>query len=237
MLGAADHVRAGVFAAEAPRWQPLVADYSDDDVLVAGLRSGDDGAFAWLLDRYDGRLRRLARTFVASAASADEVVQETWLAVIEGIDRFEQRSSLKTWVYRILVNKARTRGVREKRSVPFAAVVGDGDGLGPTFAADRFLPPDHPRWPGHWAVNPTAWEALPPERLEASETTDRIRAAIDDLPAMHRVVITCRDIEGWSSAEVCELLDLTPANQRVLLHRARAKVRNVLEDYLAVVAP
>lgn len=204
---------------------------------MAGLRAGDEAAFTWLLDRYDGPLRRLARTFVASAASADEVVQETWLAVIEGIDRFERRSALKTWIYRILMNKARTRGVREKRSVPFAAVVGDGDGLGPTFAAERFLPPDHPHWPGHWAVDLPAWEALPPEQLEARETTERIHAAIDELPAIHKVVITCRDIEGWSSAEVCELLDLTPANQRVLLHRARAKVRSMLEGYLAVAAP
>ena len=217
----------------------MADDYSDDTVLVAGLRAGDDNAFGWLLDRYDGPLRRLARTFVASAATADEVVQETWLAVIEGIDRFEKRSSVKTWIYRILMNKARTRGTRDKRSIPFTAVVGDGEGwgLGPTFAADRFLPADHPRWPGHWAVEPPAWEALPPEQLEAQETAARIRAAIDDLPAVHKVVITCRDIEGWSSAEVCDLLDLTPANQRVLLHRARAKVRNALEDYLAVVAP
>jgi RNA polymerase sigma-70 factor (ECF subfamily) len=215
----------------------LADDYSDDVVLVAALRAGDEDAFRWLVDRHDGPLRRLARTFVASAAAADEVVQESWLAVIEGIDRFERRSSVKTWIYRIVMNKARTRGVRDKRSVPFTAVVGDGDGLGRTFPADRFLPSDHPRWPGHWAVDPPAWEGLPPEQLEAQEATDRIRAAIDDLPAVHKVVITCRDIEGWSSSEVCHLLDLTPANQRVLLHRARAKVRSALEDYFSVVAP
>lgn len=207
-----------------------------DDVLVAALRAGDDDAFAWLLDRYDGPLRRLARSFVGSPASADEVVQETWLAVIEGIDRFEQRSSLKTWIYRILMNKARTRGLRDKRSVPFTDVAGAGD-LGPTFPPTRFLPPDHPRWPGHWAAEPPAWEGLPPEQLEARETVERVRAAIDQLPTVHKLVITCRDVEGRSSAEVCDLLGLTPANQRVVLHRARAKVRSALEDYFSGVAP
>jgi RNA polymerase sigma-70 factor, ECF subfamily len=215
---------------------PDRSDYPDE-LLVAALRAGDDDAFAWLLDRYNGPLRRLARTFVGSSATAEEVVQETWLAVIEGIDRFEQRSSLKTWTYRILMNKARTRGVRDSRSVPFTAVVGAGDDLGPIFPADRFLPPDHPRWPGHWAAEPPAWEGLPPEHLEARETVERVRAAIDQLPDVHKLVITCRDVEGWSSAEVCDLLDLTPANQRVLLHRARAKVRSALEDYFSAVAP
>ena len=214
------------------------SDRSDypDELLVAALRAGDHDAFAWLLDRYGGPLRRLARSFVGSSATADEVVQETWLAVIEGIDRFEQRSSLKTWIYRILMHKARTRGVRDKRSIPFSAVVGEGD-LGPTFPVDRFLPPDHPRWPGHWAAEPPAWEGLPPERLEARETVEWVRAAIDQLPTVHKLVITCRDVEGWSSAEVCDLLDLTPANQRVVLHRARAKVRSALEDYFSAVVP
>jgi RNA polymerase sigma-70 factor (ECF subfamily) len=208
-------------------------DYTDDVVLVSGLRAGHDDAFGWLLDRYDRPLRRLARTFVGSAASADEVVQETWVAVIEGIDRFEQRSSLKTWIYRILMNKARTRGVRDKRSVPFATLGVEG----PTFPADRFLPADHPQWPGHWAAEPPAWEGLPQQQLEARETLDRVRAAIAGLPEVHRMVITYRDVEGWSAAEVCELLELTPANQRVVLHRARAKVRASLEDYLAAVVP
>jgi RNA polymerase sigma-70 factor (ECF subfamily) len=203
-------------------------DYSDDGVLVAGLRAGDDDAFAWLLDQHDRPLRRLARTFVGSAATADEVVQETWVAVIEGIDRFEQRSSVKTWIHRILMNKARTRGVRDKR---------DGPLPGPTFPAHQFLPDDHPRWPGHWAVEPATWEGLPQQQLEARETLDRVRAAIAELPEVHRMVITYRDVEGCSAAEVCDLLDLTPANQRVVLHRARAKVRAALADWLAVVVP
>jgi RNA polymerase sigma-70 factor, ECF subfamily len=205
------------------------AGYCDDAMLVASLRGGDAAAFAWLLDRYHQPLGRLARSFVASAAAAEEVVQETWLAVIEGIDRFEQRSSLKTWMYRILMNKARTRGVRDKRSVPFSALTPDG--LGPTFPPDHFLPDDDPDWPGHWAREPLAWEQLPPERLEADETIERIRAAIDALPEIHGQVITLRDVEGWTSAEVCDLLELSPANQRVVLHRARAKVRSALESY------
>lgn len=211
-------------------------DYADDTILVERLRAGDDDAFAWLLDRYDRRLRRLARTFVGTAAAADEVVQEAWLAVIEGIDRFEQRSSLKTWIYRILMNKARTQGVRDKRSVPFSAMSGDDAELGATFPPDRFLPPDHPRWPGHWAAPPSAWEELPHERLDARETLDRVATAIAGLPALHRQVITLRDVEGWSSSEVCDALDLTPGNQRVVLHRARARVRGSLATYFEAVA-
>ena len=207
-------------------------DYTDDAVLVAGLRAGDDRAFACLLDRHDRPLRRLARTFVGSSAAADEVVQETWLAVIEGIDRFEQRSSVKTWIYRILMNKARTRGLRDKRSLPFSSVDREDLSPGPAFPPDRFLPADHPEWPGHWASAPPAWEGLPETVLEARETLARVRAAIDELPPQHRQVITLRDLEEWSSAEVCALLDLTAANQRVILHRARAKVRETLESYL-----
>lgn len=210
---------------------------SDDAAVVAALRAGDEDAFARLLDRYDAPLRRLARSFVSSAATADEVVQDTWLAVIEGIDRFEQRSSLKTWIYRILMNKARTRGARDKRSIVFSAAALDADGLGPTFPPDRYLPPGHPSWPGHWATEPSAWESLPQQQLDARETLERVRAAIADLPTVHRVVITLRDVEECSSAEVCELLDLTPANQRVVLHRARAKVRAALEEYFAAVTP
>jgi RNA polymerase sigma-70 factor (ECF subfamily) len=213
--------------------EPLDLAYADDAVLVAALRRGDEGAFAWLLDRYHQPLRRLARSFVATPTAGDEVVQETWLAVIEGIDRFEQRSSLKTWIYRILMNKAKTRGVRDKRSVPFSALSSDGDGdlHGPTFSPDHFLPDDHPEWPGHWATPPPPWEQLPQQRLEAHETIEQVRAALEDLPQPHRQVMTLRDIEGWSSAEVCAVLDLTPANQRVVLHRARAKVRAALESY------
>jgi RNA polymerase sigma-70 factor, ECF subfamily len=211
---------------------PDVRDYADDAVLVAALRAGDEAAFAWAFDRHDGMLRRLARTFVATQAAADEVVQETWLAVIEGIDRFEGRASVRTWITRILMNKARTRGVRDKRSVPFSSSAAPSSVDDPTFPADRFLPPDHPRWPGHWAAPPPPWDELPAERVEARETLDRVRAAIAALPPLHRQVITLRDVDGWSPDEICTVLDLTPANQRVVLHRARARVRAALETYL-----
>lgn len=214
---------------------PAGARFGDDDVLVTALRAGDEAAFAWLLDRYDRSLRRLARTFVATPAAADEVVQETWLAVIEGLDRFEGRAALKTWVCRILVNKARTRGVRDKRSVPFSALTGDAaDDRDPTFPPDRFLPAGD-AWAGHWATPPTPWDELPPDRLEATETLAEVRAAIAALPQPHRTVITLRDVDGWTSQEVCDVLDLTPANQRVVLHRARARVRAALDAYLTEV--
>lgn len=213
--------------------QPPADRFADDGALVAALRQGDEVAFGWLLDRYDRSLRCLARTFVSTPAAADEVVQETWLAVVEGIDRFEGRAALKTWLHRILVNRARTRGTRDKRSVPFSSLADDG--LGPTFPPDRFLPPDDPRWPGHWAVPPTPWDELPADRLEAVETLRVVRAAIAALPQPHRTVITLRDVEGWSAPEVCAVLDLTAGNQRVVLHRARARVRAAIEAHLTEV--
>ena len=211
----------------------MAIDFSDDEVLVRQLRRGDETAFSWLVGRYDRALRRLALDFVSTPAVADEVVGDTWLAVIEGIDRFEGRSSLKTWIYRILMNKAKTRGIREKRTVPFSSVGAghDGGGDGPAFAPDRFRPPDDPDWPGHWASPPSAWQEQPVERLEAAETLAQVRAAIDALPATQRTVITLRDLRGFTSGEVSELLSVSPGNQRVLLHRARAAVRRHLERY------
>jgi RNA polymerase sigma-70 factor (ECF subfamily) len=206
-------------------------DYSDDGVLVDALCRRDDAAFAWLLDRYDGSLRRLARNYVPSAAVADEVVQETWLAVIRGIDGFERRSSLKTWLFRILMNVARTRGVREQRTIPFSSARGAmEEGSEPAVDPDRFLPADSRR-PGHWASLPTRWEHEPEERLLSAETTRFVSEAIDMLPPAQREVITLRDIEGWTSVEVCNALSVSETNQRVLLHRARAKVRRALEAH------
>jgi RNA polymerase sigma-70 factor (ECF subfamily) len=206
-------------------------DFSDDEVLVRQLRRGDEAAFVWLVGRYDRALRRLALDFVATPAIADEVVGDTWLAIIEGIDRFEGRSSLKTWIYRILMNKAKTRGIREKRTVPFSSVGGGGsqEGEALTFPPDRFRPPGDPEWPGHWASPPAPWQEQPVERLEAVEALAQVRTAIDALPANQRTVITLRDVRGLTSDEVCDLLDVSPGNQRVLLHRARAAVRRQLE--------
>jgi RNA polymerase sigma-70 factor (ECF subfamily) len=207
-------------------------DFSDDLTLVTALRSGDETAFTWLLDRYHAPLHRTARMYVATDAQADEVVQETWMAVLRGIDRFEQRSSLKTWLYRILMNIARTHGVRESRTVPFSSAAGAmADGAEPTFDPDRFRPPDDPDWPGHWATLPLDWEHQPESRLLAGETLTLVAAIIATLPPAQREVLTLRDVEGWTSVEVCNALGLTETNQRVLLHRGRAKVRRALETY------
>lgn len=197
--------------------------------LIAGLRARDEEAFMRLVDLYGGPLLRLARTFVRDRAVAEEVVQEAWLGVLRGIDRFEGRSSLKTWLYRILTNTAKTRGVRESRSVPFSALGGDDDG--PTVDPDRFQGPDG-QHPGGWRSFPVSWDAVPEQRLLGDETQEVIRRTIEALPESQRIVISLRDIEGWSSEEVRNVLDLSETNQRVLLHRARAKVRRALEEYL-----
>ena len=202
----------------------------EEERLLRGLKSGDESSFAWLVDRYSASLLRVALVYVRDRAVAEEVVQETWLGVIRGIERFEGRSSLKTWIFRILANKAKTRGERERRTMPFSAL----NGAGPTEPAvdpERFLDADHPTWPGHWASPPASWEGIPEDRLLAGETLGRIQDAIADLPAAQAHVITLRDVEGWSAEEVCALLGVSGGNQRVLLHRARSKVRRALEDY------
>ena len=197
--------------------------------LIEGLRARDEKAFMTLVDQYGPSLLRLARTFVRDPAVAEEVVQETWLGVLRGIDRFEGRSSLKTWIYRILVNTAKTRGVRESRSLPFSALGADDDG--PTVDPDRFQGLDG-RHPGHWSSFPASWDTSPEERLVSAEMQEIIRRAIEALPDSQRIVISLRDVEGWSSEEVRNVLDVSETNQRVLLHRARAKVRRALEEYL-----
>jgi RNA polymerase sigma-70 factor (ECF subfamily) len=176
-------------------------------------------------------LRRLARNYVATAAVADDVVQETWLAVVKGIDGFEERSAVSTWLYRILANIARTRGVREHRSIPFSSAAGALDeGAGPAVDPERFGTPGAPGY-GGWVAPPTPWDDEPETRLESSEVFDVVRAAVDELPPAQREVITLRDLEGWTSTEVRNALDLSETNQRVLLHRARAKVRRAVEAY------
>jgi RNA polymerase sigma-70 factor (ECF subfamily) len=203
---------------------------SSDAQLVAALRAGDEDAYRRIVTEWHAMLVRVARIFVPSRAVAEEVVQETWLRVLGALDRFEGRSSLRTWVFRILVNTAKTRAQREGRVVPFSALNDPGRIPEAAVDADRFVGPDDERYPGHWSSPP---RQLPEERLLAAETRERIAAAIDELPAAQRAVISLRDIAGWSSDEVRNALDLTDVNQRVLLHRARAKVRRALEDYLA----
>ena len=204
----------------------------DEKALVERLRHGDEAAFRALIEMYNAMLVRVARMYVSSQAVAEEVVQETWLAVLQGIDRFEGRSSLKTWVFRILTNRAKTRGGREARSVPFSALGGETEAGEPAVPEERFLSAEDPRAPHAWATPPRSWARLPEERLEARETIDCIRMAIADLPDAQRTVIALRDIDGWTAMEVCDALEITDANQRVLLHRARSKVRLACEAQL-----
>jgi len=191
----------------------------DDRVLIDRMRAGDGRAFEALVTAHDGSLRRVARTFVHTPGAADEVVQETWLGVVRGLGGFEGRSSLRTWIFRILANVARTRAAQDARSVPFSSLeVDDEPALEPSaFAAD-----------GSWASAPVRLDADPEGALLGSELRERLLEAVDELPPAQRAVITLRDIVGVPAEEVCELLDVSDGNQRVLLHRARARVRIAL---------
>ena len=199
--------------------------------LVERLRSGDEAAFESLVDYHSAALLRLAKVFVTAQAVAEEVVQETWMAVLVGLSRFEGRSSLKTWIFRILTNCAKTRAQREGRNIPFSSLPElDTDHPEPAVDPDRFLPAEH-QWPGHWISFPLDWCEMPEERLLARETRACIDKAIEALPPGQREIIILRDLEGWTSDEACSFLGISEVNQRVLLHRARSKVRGVLEKY------
>ncbi len=212
-----------------PRGSPAT---SDEFGLVEALRQRDEAAFMALVEQYHPSLVRLATVYVRDPAVAEEVAQETWLGVLQGIDRFEGRSSLKTWIFRILTNRAKTRGQREGRSIPFSAIRDPGaEPAEPSVDPDRFLPSEHPHWPNHWVSPPTDWSEIPEERLLAQETRAVIQSAVEALPPSQRAVITLRDIEGWTSKEACNVLGISETNQRVLLHRARSRVRRALEQY------
>lgn len=203
-----------------------------EDELVARLRARDDVAFAALVDRYYQSLLHVARGYVATREAAEDVVQDTFLGVIRGIDTFEGRSSVKTWMFSILVNRARTRGERDGRIRPFSSVGNPGDPSdpgGPTVDPDRFEKVG--RWAGGWTTPPPSRE-LPEAHTLATEMGARLMEAIASLPAAQRAVLELRDVQGFGASEVCELLDISEANQRVLLHRARARARNLLEDYI-----
>jgi RNA polymerase sigma-70 factor, ECF subfamily len=205
--------------------------------LLSALRAGDEGAFASLVERYSAPLLRVAVAIVGTRAVAEEVVQETWLGFLTGLDRFEGRASLKTWLFRILTNSAKTRAARERRSVPFSALAAaEASADERAVDADRFLPADHDRWPGHWTSPPRSWADTPERRLLGAETRRVVTDAIERLPEAQRVVITLRDVAGWSGEEVCAALAVSDGNQRVLLHRARSRVRAALEDYLTASA-
>ncbi len=201
-----------------------------EKLLLDRLRSGDKAAFLELVQRYHTSLLSTAAFYVRRRDVAEEVVQETWMSVLRGIRRFEARSSLKTWIFRILVNCAIKRRKREEKLVPFSSLAETE-----TEAAELAVSPDrfHPAPSrGHWAFPPASWGENPEERLLAQESMDQLRTATEELPPAQRTVLTLRDVSGWTSGEVCTLLEISAANQRVLLHRARSKIRNALETYL-----
>ena len=203
----------------------------EDADLVASLRSGDEEAFAELVRRWGPSLLRLAQVHVPSRSVAEEVVQETWLAVLRGIDRFEGRSSLRTWVFGILLNLARTHGRRERRTLPFAALRERWEARRdePAVAPGRFQGQEGER-PGWWAAPVERW-ADPEERLEGAEARRVLKEAIAALPPRQREVLVLRDVLGFSAEEACSVLEVSDGNQRVLLHRGRARVRRALESY------
>ena len=202
----------------------------DDVQVVRALRERDEAAFATLAREYHSSLLRVARIYVSNREVAEEVVQETWIGVLNGLDRFEGRSSLKTWIFRILTNIAKTRAQREGRTLPFSAL--QRPDVVPEAAVEpgRFRTPDHSASPGHWSSPPQEWNA-PEERLLGGEVRGVVAHAIEELPPAQRAVISLRDVEGWPADDVCNALGVTETNQRVLLHRARSKVRRALEGY------
>ncbi|MGA8209976.1 MAG: sigma-70 family RNA polymerase sigma factor [Nocardioidaceae bacterium] len=207
----------------------------DDRAVVAALRAGDESTFASLVDAWSGSMLHVARAFVATDGAAEEVVQDTWLAVLTGLVGFQGRSSLRTWVYRILVNQAKSRGVRDRRVVPFASLATDADDApagardGAAVEPSRFQGPDEP-FPGHWHATPTPW---PEEAALTREVEHVVADALRGLPPRQRVVVALRDVDAHTAEEVSTLLGITPGNQRVLLHRGRSAVRARLEQYFA----
>lgn len=196
--------------------------------LVEALRSGNAQAFAALVDEHTPMMLRVARGYVSTRETAEEVVQETWIALLKGIDRFEQRATLRTWLFKILVNIAKTRGAHDHNR---ATVALDERFEGATVDPSRFRG-DNEQWPGHWRSAPVSWADTPEHSALAAEVRELTRRELDRLPPNQRIVVTLRDVLGYGADEVCELLALSPANQRVLLHRGRARVRQALEDYV-----
>jgi RNA polymerase sigma-70 factor (ECF subfamily) len=195
---------------------------TDDAELVQRLRAGDEATFRALVRELHRALTRVARAFVATEAAAEEIVQDTWVAVIDGLDGFEGRSSLRTWIGRILVNRAKTRGVRDKRDVPFSSLSpGDEDPVEPERFSAR----------GFWCDPPKRWDASPEGLVLRKEAREHIERQLADLPPAQRTVVTLRDLEGWNAEEVCNVLEVTETNQRVLLHRGRMRLRAALERY------
>jgi len=204
---------------------------TDELELVLALRAGDEDAFTKLVNRYQSAMLQVALTYVGSRAIAEEVVQEAWLGVLNGIGRFEGRSQLKTWIMRIVINRAKRRGSEEARTTPFSGMQPARDQSGASVDLDRFRGASDP-WPGHWWSPPSNWSGMPEARLLSGEMFDQVRRAMDVLPERQREVITLRDVLGYSGAEVCNVLAISDTNERVLLHRARSRVRAAVERYL-----
>jgi RNA polymerase sigma-70 factor (ECF subfamily) len=204
---------------------------SQDSSLIARLRVGDEDAFAHLVDLHGPALLRVARMYVSGHAAAEDVVQDTWLGLIDSLDRFEGRASLKTWIFRILINCARKRAGRDRRHIPLSSFSEPDPGGESSVDPDRFFAASH-RWAHHWKHPPHPWDH-PEEHLLSAETRARLEDAIQCLPEAQRQVVTLRDVEGWSAPQVCDALGITDANQRVLLHRARSKLRGALDEYLS----
>jgi RNA polymerase sigma-70 factor (ECF subfamily) len=203
---------------------------SEEDEQVARLRAGDEAAFRTLVEAHHATMVTVARGYVRTQAVAEEVAQEAWLGVLKGLDRFEGRSSLSTWILRIVMNKAMTRGSREARSVPFSSFATEEEG-GPAVEPERFRPAGA-TFAGNWQSFPADWGALPEEKLLGRETIDVVKLEIEALPEAQRTVITMRDVAGCSAEEVCEVLGISAGNQRVLLHRARSRVRAAIERHI-----
>jgi RNA polymerase sigma-70 factor (ECF subfamily) len=195
-----------------------------EEQLLDALRGGDEQAFGHLVSCHNAAMLRLARNYVSCAATAEEVVQETWMGVLNGIHGFRGGSSLKTWIYRILINRAMSRGKRDKRIVPFSSLMPAAEGADEGSLSDRFLPD------GHWATPPRPFDA-PADRMALLEFRARLREALVHLPERQQIVVTLRDVEGLSADEVCDLLHISAENQRVLLHRGRTRLRQALESY------
>ena len=205
------------------------AEAGPDQHIVAGLRAGDERTFRELFERTYPMMKRVARAYVASDAVADEVVQDTWMAIVTGIERFQGRSALGTWMFSILTNQAKTHSARERRALPFSSVALT-DVEEPVVDPDRFQKDDE-AWPGHWATPPRPWQK-PERRLLSLEARDQLKRALEQLPERQRLIVVLRDVEGLSAEEVCGLLELSQENQRVLLHRGRSRLRSFLEEYL-----
>jgi len=203
---------------------PQIRTSEEEQALIRRVLDGDEAAFTELVRQYNGQMIRLAMVFVPSAAVAHEVVQEAWMGVLSGLPGFQGRSSLKTWIFRILTNRAKTRGVREGRTVPFSALAREDEGP---------LEPERFASNGRWASPPPPWGVTSPEALlRRKQAMSALKDAVQELPPNQRAVVALRDIDGWDSADVCNVLDISETNQRVLLHRGRTRVRKALEDHL-----